>query len=100
MFRVFITNDGTSPRVKFNQQLETIKNASTKNLIMIGDFNIDSQKNEEVPISKFLLRGRRPQVKCRLTLSVATRQSSRKCKAKCKFLGSLRRDFRWGTSLD
>ena len=30
-----------SPSLKFNQQLEAVKNAATKNLIIIGDFNID-----------------------------------------------------------
>ena len=44
MYHVYSTNDGTSPGVKFNQQLEAIKNSSTNNLFVIGDFNIDSPK--------------------------------------------------------
>ena len=47
LYRVFSTNDGSSPGIKFHQQLEAIKNAATKNLILIGNFNIDTQKKND-----------------------------------------------------
>ena len=39
---VFNTYDGSTPRKKFGHQLEDVKNAATKNLIVIGDFNINT----------------------------------------------------------
>ena len=47
-----------APRVKFRQQLEAVKNAATKNLIAIGDFNIDTGKQND-PAASTIISGMR-----------------------------------------
>ena len=44
LYRVFNTLDGTTPRQKFVDQLNCIKEAKCANLVVTGDFNLDESR--------------------------------------------------------
>ena len=44
LYRTFRPQDNMNPNEKFESQLEIVKNAFTKNCILLGDFNIDHSK--------------------------------------------------------